>query len=308
MAFEILRNGKVFIEDASSPATYYRLHVSRDVSFSQTFKQEGIAKKTLHSQTSLFEGSVTNSANPADFSFTLYVIDEASKHNQVALDFLINYSGSSLDTFNLYYIDESISPKVQYVVENCVFTSGVFNIPRAGFITVNLSGQGTKLTRTAGPLNLTDPQFVVQPEYSVSKEVLVSVNGNSLTNILGVSLELQNNISWVEKATIHATRNAVDASSSIFPSNFVLDSRVLGGSIQQYIDQSRTQSNANISTWRENIPLSIRAGLSAANLQLEVNLTGATFTNRPVTGEVITQSYDFRLASNPADLSSFFVY
>ncbi len=310
MAFEFLRHGKVYFEDTAATGTYYLLHVGQDITFSQTFKQEGIPKKTLHAQTDLFDGSRIHSANPADVSFTLLLIDEAVKHQHIPLDFLIGYSGNTLRTFNLYFINESISPEVQYRLENCVFTNGTFNIPRAGFLTVSLTAQGTRLVRSTGAFNLVDAGYVESTalSFGVSKEVSVSVDNNALDNILGVSLELQNNIEWVEKATIHATQNAVGAGTSVYPSNFVLNSRVLAGSIQQYIDQGRTQSYSNLLTWKENVPIRIRAGLSASNYQLDVNMTGCSFTNRPAPGEVFSQAYDFRLMSNPADLSTFFVY
>lgn len=310
MSFEFLRNGKLYFEDTANLGTYIRLHVGKDVKFSQTFKQESIAKKTLHKQTHLFEGSSIHSYNPASFDFTLYMIDEGSTHQHLPLDFLIEYLGNSLRTFNLYFLDESSTPEVQYKVENCVFTSGTFNIPRVGFLTVGLSGQGTKLTRTSGSFSLIDAGYTESNllAFAVNKVLTVDVDSNRLDNILGVSLELTNGISWVDKATIQATQNAVDAGTSIYPSNFTFTSRSLGGSIQQYIDESRTQSKANILTWKENIPISIKGGLSSSNLQLQVNMTGCSFTNRPNFGEVFNQSYDFRLMSNPTDLSSFFVY
>lgn len=310
MSFEFLRDGQLYFEDAANLGTYYRLHVGTDIKFSQTFKQDSIEKKTLHAQTNLFEGSVIHSYNPANFDFTLLMIDEGSTHQHTPLDFLIEYLGNSLRTFNLYFLNEATSPAIQYKIENCVFTSGTFNIPRAGFLTVSLSGQGTKLSRSAGTFSLTDPGYTESYalDFGVTREVLVSVDGNTLAGILSISLELTNDISWVEKATIHATQDAVDAGTSIYPSNFTFNGRSLGGSIQQYVDESRAQSKNNWLTWQENIPIRIRAGLTASNLQLDVNMTGCSFTNRPNFGELMTQNYDFRLMTNPADLSSFFVY
>lgn len=312
VSFEFLRNGVLFLEDTrSSPSTFYKLHVGNDLSLTQTFNQEGLAKRTLHAKTALFEGSSIHSANPAEFSFTLLMIDEASLHQHIPIQFGLNYNNSgTLDTFSLYYVNTANTPDVQYKIEKCVITGITFTIPRAGFILASITGQGSRLIRSTGTYTYSDAGYTesVNLTFAVSKEFKVLVDSQDLPHILGASLELQNNITWVENATIHATRNAVDASSSIYPTQFVLSDRSLGGSIQQYVAQSSAQANTNILTWKENIPISIRAGLSSSNYQLQANLTGCSFTNRPAFGEVLTQSYDFRLMSNPSNLSSLFTY
>jgi len=309
VSYELLRLGKVFLEDTRSGSTFYRLHVGRDISFSQTFAQDRLEKKTLHSQTSVFSGSVINSANPADFSFTLLLVKEAVKYQHIPLDFLLGYNASgTLDTFNLYFVNTSVTPNVQYKIEKCVFTNGTFNLPRAGLLTVNLSGQGTKLIRSTGTFSYSESGFITTSNFGTSQEFKVFVDSVELPNISGASLELQNNIEWLDNKTIQATRNAVGASSSVYPSSFVLTDRSLGGSIQQFVVQSNAQSVNNLLTWKENIPVSIRVGQSSSSYQLQANLTGCSFTNRPVFGEVLAQSYDFRLMSNPANLTSLFVY
>lgn len=312
MSFEFLRNGVLYLEDTrTSPVTFYKLHVGNDLTLTQTFKQEGIGKRTLHAKTSLFEGSSIHSANPAEFNFTLLLVDENSVHQHIPLDFGIDYNAEgTLDTFNLHFINTTNVPNVRYKIDKCVITGITFNIPRAGFITAQVSGQGSRLTRSTGTFSYSDASYVESNNliFAVSKEFIVQVDSVSLPHILGASLELQNNITWVESATIHATRNAVDANSSIYPTQFVLADRSLGGAIQQYVAQSSAQANTNILTWKENIPVSISAGLSSANYQLQANLTGCSFTNRPAFGELLTQSYDFRLMSNPSNLSSLFTY
>ena len=53
----------------------YKLDVG-EVSFSQTFSEVSYPVKTLHDQNRLFEGSVINRANPANFSFNFFAIAE----------------------------------------------------------------------------------------------------------------------------------------------------------------------------------------------------------------------------------------
>ena len=237
------------------------------------------------------------------------MMDEASLYQHKPLDLLLDYNGNSLNTFNLYFVYQNKSPAVYYKIENAVFTSGTFNIPRAGIMTVPLSGQGTKLTRTEGTFNPSLGTYDTTPNFAVSKEFIVSVQGNDLDNIQGASLELQNDISWIKNDTIHRTQDVTDASNTIYPNSFTLEGRTLGGSITQYIDNTNTESIDNLFTWSENASVRIRAGFSAADLQLDINMPSAcSFTNRPTFGQVFSQNYDFRLMTNPANLNTYFTY
>lgn len=287
----------------------------KDVTFSQTFKQEDIPVRSLFANTDFFEGSSIVEANPADFSFTMYLIanDSVSPHQHLPLDLLIDYSGSSLNTFNLYFVYSDNNPEIYYKIENCVFTSGSFNIPRNGLMTVGLSGQGIKLTRTSGVFSGTLlGDYEDSPQYAVSKEFDIWATGTGaspatdpeykLDNILGASLELQNNINWTSNKTLQASLQVTDVSNTIFPANFTLEDRSLAGSITQYIDESNALSKDNVQTWAENTSVIIKAGLGGASgYQFELDLDDkASFTNRANFGELFTQNYDFRLMANPS--------
>jgi hypothetical protein len=308
MSVEFLRQGRVYLEYAGS---FYLLHTNSDVTFSQTFKQDGIPQRSLHKLNNLFEGSSIESANPADFSFTMYLVKgDSPRYQHIPLDLLLNYSGNLLNTFNLYFVYKDYNPNIYYKLEGCVFTNGSFNIPRAGIITVELSGQGIKLTRfnttfTASP----GVNYRSTPTIAVSKQTVVTVGGNVLSNILGVSLEVQNNITWTENLTLQKSLAVTSPSNTVFPSSFTLESRVVGGSIQQYVDEARTQSKTNVQTWKELTSVVIQVGNSSTDYQLQVNMPNAcSFTNRVQFGEIFTQSYDYRLMTNPVSLTSYFTY
>jgi len=80
---QFLRNTDVYMHYNSN---YYRLHV-QNISFSQTFKQEGSKKKTLHSTSSLIEGSTINQANPASIEMELLMVDEGSAYQHKPLEY-----------------------------------------------------------------------------------------------------------------------------------------------------------------------------------------------------------------------------
>lgn len=288
--------------------TFYRLHTEREVSFNQTFKQGNPEKRTLHSLNTLFEGSTITKANPANFDFTLFMLDEVSTHQHKPLDLLLNYNGNTFNTFNLYFVYSDYSPQVYYKIEKCVFTGGTFTVPRNGIMKVGLTGEGSRLTRIEGAFTGTDTNFDPSPTYAMSREFKVTVGSDSLDNILGASLEVQNEINWTANNTIQKGLLVTDASNTTYPENFSISKRNLGGSIQQYVSKSVNSSNSNVQTWQQDTTIRIQAGLSSLNYQLDLNMVDAcSFTNRVTFGDVFTQNYDYRLTKS-ADLNTYFTY
>ena len=78
---EFLRNTDVYLHYSNS---YYKLRV-QNISFSQTFKQSGSKQKTLHSASSLIEGSTINEANPVSIEMQLLMVDENSAYQHKPL-------------------------------------------------------------------------------------------------------------------------------------------------------------------------------------------------------------------------------
>ena len=146
--------------------------------------------------------------------------------------------------------------------------------------------------------------------YSIPRLVDVSVDGTSLANILNVGLEIQNEIEWNKNDTVQQSLAVTNATNTIYPVSFILSGRTLAGNITQYINQATTQSYNNLMTWKENVAVRVRAGLSIGSPDLDIHLpTGkASFTNRFNTSETFTQSYDFRLMTSPETLNSYVIY
>jgi hypothetical protein len=305
VSFEFRREGQVWLEDTSSSA-YYRLHTTSEVTFSQNFKQEGVEKRTLHSLNTLFEGSVINEANPANFSFEIFLADQPTSNQHKPLDLLLNYSGNTYNTFNLYFVYPDYSPQVYYKIEKCVFTGGTFNIPTKGIITISLSGQGSKLTRVTESFLGTDSSYTSAETYVENTALQVTVGSDVLENIVSATLEVQNNIRWTPNNTIQKSLQATDASSSSYPETFSLSDRSVGGSVVQYVNRD---SSPNLQTWKENVTVRIQAGNSTTSPQLDVNMVNAcSFTNRASFQEVFIQNYDYRIMTSPANLNNYFTY
>jgi hypothetical protein len=300
----------VWLEDTSL-ATFYRLHTGQEVTFSQTFKQTSISNRTLHNLNNLFEDSEINEANPADFSFSLFMVDqqnpESNQHKP--LDLLLDYSDNSYKTFNLYFVYADYSPAVYYKIEKCVFTSGTFNIPTKGIMTVSLSGQGSKLTRVEGSFPGADSDFKASETFVENSALQVTVGSDVLDNVLSASLEVQNNIEWTQNNTVQKSLATTDASNTTYPENFALKTRNVGGSIRQYVSKTDSASTSNLQTWNERTTVRIQAGNSTSAPQLDINMTDAcSFTNRASFSEVFAQNYDYRVVENPSNLNNYFTY
>ena len=180
-------------------------------------------------------------------------------------------------------------------------------------MTADFEGQGTKLTRiNADSVTLTDSSYDTDPTFAVAKRVDVTINSKALENVLGVTLEIQNDVEWIKSKTLQSSLSVSSATNSIYPANFVLSKRTVAGNITQYVNKRVTQplqayydqSDDNIQTWKENIPIHIKAGLATSNYQLNAQLTPCSYTNRVNPSEAFTQSYDFRLLRQVTPLNT----
>ena len=285
-------------------SSYYKLHVN-NITFDQTFKQGGEDKKTLHSTHSLIKGSEINEANPANFDIELLLIDESSTYQHKPLELLLTNSGDTLQTFDLY-VDASTaeeSSRKMYKLETCVFTSGAFGITREAVMIASLTGEASKLSRV-NHSTFSVGSYDASPTYSIPKVVTLTVDGTVLQNVVSVGLEVQNNIEWIKNNTIQKSLSVTGATNSTFPTNFTLKDRDVAGNITTYIG---TQ-DSDLQAWKEDIVVSIQAGLASNNYQLDAQLTPCSFTNRVEPTEVFTQAYDFRMIGSPTNLDDLFTY
>ena len=299
---ELLRESKVYIQTTNlmGVVSTFRLHV-QNIEFNQAFKQESYKTKTLQEQSSWYEGSSITTANNANFSISIHMVDESSTHQHKLIELLLETDTRTLKTFTLF-IDPEKEDKM-YKIESCIITSGSFNLPRGGIMTADFEGQGTKLTRI-NKVTLTDSSYDTTPTFAIARRVDVTVNSQALENVLGVTLEVQNDVEWTKSKTLQNSLSVTDASDSVYPANFVLSKRTVAGNITQYVNQKVTQSNANIQSWKENIPIHIKAGLATSNYQLNAQLTPCSYTNRVNPSEAFTQSYDFRLLRQVTPLNT----
>ena len=297
MSHSFLRESKLYIEYGGSK---YRIYTTTAISFSQTFAEDSYPVKTLHDQSKMFEGSTITKANPAQFSFTVPLTVE--KDESIVMDLITDLVATSesdiehqqLKSFNMFIQTGSSTFKI----ENCVIASANFAFnPREPF-TVDIEGQGTKQSRVG------DESFnlgTIQSESSTRTPLLiypvVAVDSLNMNNIIGVTLQIQNDISWTPFETLQNSLAVTNSSNAMFPSAYTVQGRTVSGAIQQYQTDNNITQFDDFST---NSNISITAKKADDTDFWKITLNPAMYTARMSPADVYSQSYDFRSTDNTA--------
>jgi hypothetical protein len=263
-----------------------------DVSFSQTFSEKSYPTKTLHTQTNVFESSVINKANVASFSFNLFAITEA--------DFSIVHT--LLLNTNQFDLFVQTAADI-FKVTGCVITNGSFVIEKSRPLSIQIQGEASKVERGQSLTGTLQSRSATKV-YTIPQNLLVKIDNNTIPNVLSVTLELQNEIKWTPYVTVNGALSATDASTSMYPSSFSLDKKILSGSISAYL----TDGNATeAQTWKSSASIQIKAGngLSGSSFRgFDFGPATCSYTNRSVAGGVFLHSYDWRMTENPSNLAN----
>ena len=277
----------------------YSVDIS-EINVSQTFTENSYAVKTLHSPSDMFEGSTINKANPANFDFKSYAIQEPD--HSILVDLLVGNNGN-LDSFDIYME----TPTDVYSVTGCVVSSGTFIIEVNKLLAINISGQGVKLSREGDTGTFVIPGIVVPrattTTYINPHSVNVLLDMVEVSGLYNISVELQNNVEWNKYTDIHKAIEVVDASTSMYPSEFTVTGRIFAGSFSQYLP---TGVVPNLLEWSTDSTLRIRALTNTYGFDFDMD--SVSFTNRMSTGSVYTCEYNWRLTDNSSDLSSIINY
>lgn len=293
--YSFLKDAEVYIVEADSTKT--RLDVTSDISFSQTFTDKTYPQKTLHEQHKMHEASSIKKANPANFEFTMPALTQTTLDR--VFNLLVDYKTgtNTLNTFNLYIkLDNDV-----YKLHDCVITNGTFIIEKLENLKLTIAGEAKKLTRG------NSISTVARGTRTEQKVDYLTVKADSTTltqGIYKVSVEIQNEIKWLPYETVNDALGVTNAGNSMYPSEFTLNKRILSGSIGQYV---LSTFNSDVQSWKTGVDIVIKAGESATQ-GFQFDLSNCTFTNRATVGDVFTQSYDWKMNDNPADLGSVVTY
>lgn len=277
----------------------YQIDTYPSIEFTQTFSADSRSVKTLHNQRNLFERISVTKANPANFSFEMPLLTESDL--SVVVDLLVDYNTSdTVNTFDLYF--ESTKDIIK--LETCVITSGVFNIQRGKELTLSISGQAAKQTRIGATGSYSYPgAFQTRSgtrTYVIPTILEVTANTTVLQYVQQVSVEVQNNIDWVEWANIHDSLGVTDETNTMYPEKFALRSRSLAGTVVTLVDNTVIPGHQY---WELDVPMRIRTG--EGSYFADFNMSQASITARESAGSsFFVQSYDYRMTESPNDLGS----
>lgn len=278
--FNFKRNTKVYLVYGSNK---YRLEIYPDLNANQTFDEQSIDRKTLHTPLDLHKHATIVKANVANFSFTVPVFDNAlSTEIQKELDLATSYSTGTAPSFDLYFESDEIT----YKLEKAVFDRVTFNISRDAVITASLSGSGSKLIEFIGDIPGT---LVAAPTRSYAKvdSLDIDVGTQQLGSAINLVVEFANDIEWTKNDTIHATlENDIQ-----YRTSYVLKGRQVNGSISEYLTADN-QDQLYDTTTNTSVDITINGGL------LRFYLPSTVFTRRTDFGELFTRTYDYRLNTN----------
>ncbi|MAK42166.1 MAG: hypothetical protein CL997_05730 [Euryarchaeota archaeon] len=281
---------EVDVRIVDSGGTRHKIDISQ-IDFGQTFQERSFEVKTLHNQSS-FEGSVINRANPAEFSLNTPLLKENT--NKVIFDRLLDSA-----TFDIYISTQSDDV---WKLETCVIQDGTFEINKSRPLRLAISGEASKLSKFSGTIPGSDPSPTTTTYIIPTITTLTLGSDDVSDSIIGLSVELQNSINWNQYDTIHGAVTATDAASSMYPTSFTNDTKVLAGSISKYLRDDST----SVLTWNSNTPLRLTAGNGTQGL--DFNITNCSFTNRMSTPEIFREEFNWRMTQNPTALSSVITY
>ena len=267
----------------------HRIHVT-DISFSQTFSEESHSVNTIHSPNDLFEASVINKANVANFSFSVPAIVGSSY--TILETLLLNAS-----TFDLYIK----TPADVYRLRQSVMTNGSFVIERSRPLRLEISGEASQLLK--GVSGFSSGSAISNRSYTIP-QLEVTLSGSTLTNVSRVTMELQNDIEWTPFTTVHGAFSA----TTMYPSGFTISKKILAGSITQYLT---SDNKSTAQTFNSAASISIKAGNGLSNAAFRGFSFGpatCAFTNRLSAGSIFVQNYDWRMTDNPANLATILKY
>ena len=242
----------------------------------------------------MFEDAVITKANSANFSFTTPLMLQADM--DILLTLLNSWDASNVEavlkTADLYFEANSEI----YKLEKVVFESGTFQISRNSILLISYSGSASKLYKYIGALPGTLQTRSATMSYSVPTSVTVTIGGIVQTLISAITVELKNNVQWLDFATLQNSLIISNASGTMYPEAFVVSGRVFSGTIQQYITDD---TNTNVHTWKTNSSINIKVANLGSATTIEFDFPSVVFTNRIDIQDLYTQGYDFRINTNP---------
>ena len=236
--FSFKKEAKVYIVYLGSK---YSIDVS-EINFSQTFTEQSYSVKTIQ-EGKMFEGSVINKANPANFTVRFPALREN--------DFKILFDlALGMDPFDIY-VETSADV---FHLDYCIIESGNFVLERTLPLTMEVSGTASKLVKFVDPIPGTPVARSLNMTYNRISNLSVTIGGTDISQLIqNISIELNNSVEWIPWTSVNDAVN----DTIMYPTSFKVKNRTLGGEIVQYLTDT---NNQNLQNWSTDTTLHIQAG------------------------------------------------
>jgi hypothetical protein len=261
-----------------------------EISFDQQYQEERYSKKTLQSEKMFWESSLYK-AKPAQWNLNIPLLSEQ--------DIRIVFDRAIEPQFFDLYIETKANI---FKLEKCVVTNGIFIITRNRPLRMQVSGEASRLTNSAEIPGILIPRSNTRT-YAKMDVLEVNIGGvSNLTSFTEITAEVQNRISWVPYDTLNTATVSINKDTVAYPQKYVIEKRVVSGTISRY--------NVGEETKTTDTNLLIKAGDLDNNkfFGVELDFANVSYTSRIGTGEIFTQSFDWRLTQNPANLAQLIKY
>lgn len=280
--FNLKKLLQLYYVDLSS--NQHVIDIYPDFSMSQTYEERGYKQKTLHDQNDLHEAATITEMREANFSFTVPLYDQSGTPPLISLG--TTYSSGTISYGTLYAVFEDMT----YKIEKAIIESIVFNFSPQSVISYSVSGSASRIIGYVGAIPGT-PVVISPKVYCAPNQVTCTIAGTDLQYITEVNIEFVNDVTWIKSNTVHSV---LDGNIN-YPTNYVVNSRRVSGSITEYVDSTNLSNHSDYAT---DDTLNIVVGTNTTTNLLEFDLPSIVFTRRNEYNDVVTRTYDFRLDSN----------
>ena len=110
------------------------------------------------------------------------------------------------------------------VFETAVMTNGSFVIERSRPLSLEISGEAAQLYK--GVTGFTPSSAILNKSYTIPV-IDISIDNDTLTDVVGVTMELQNDIEW----TPYTTVNKAVFATTMYPSGFKISKKYSQGQL-----------------------------------------------------------------------------
>lgn len=261
-----------------------------NVNLTQQFKEVAYSNKSLQ-EDNLFEQASLFEAAPASWGLTFPLIAESDF--KVLFDRVLD--GQSFDL----YIETT---EEIFKVSKSVITNAIFIIVRDRVLQLELSGQGSRITKELSiPGSLVPRSFT--RTYAKIDALVVTLSGmSSVSAYTEITLEIQNDIKWVPYNTVDNALISTDGNTTVYPEEYVIKKKIVAGTVSRYPIEGPKKAVGS------SLVLETGSFLEDSFFGVRLIFNEVSYTNRISTGNVFTESFDWRLTENPLALGSLIEY